>query len=228
MYVKKVWFRVINLAKKIRKKINNNKRNRILVKIGAGTMFIVGLYLVSFPIWPRFMFFLFHEGKQVYPYETKLEESEGDKDGSKFTGGDIPKENRLVIPAIDVDMPIVEGTNDTVLDLGVWHRPGTGTPGYGNMVLTGHRVGYAFLPEDIRNSTSFYNLDKLQIDDYVIIYWQEKEYDYQIYDFEIIDKMETSIESQEGEERLTLYTCHPIGQNAERLVYYAKPLNSDL
>ena len=68
----------------------------------------------------------------------------------------------------------------------------------------------------------FYNLDKLEVDDIVIIYWQGTEYDYKIYDYLIVDSNATYIEDQDGEDRLTLYTCHPLGSNSKRLVYYAK------
>lgn len=181
-------------------------------------LLLVGLYLVIYPIIPRLRYHFLYEGKETYPYESELVANDDDGPSRK----EIPAENRLVIPAISVDMPIVEGSSDKVLDLGVWHRPGTGTPGNGNMVLTGHRVGYAFLPDDVKNSTSFYNLDKLKEGDFVIVYWGQQEYDYEITGFEIVDPDMMEVESQSVGERLTLYTCHPIGSNAQRLVYYAK------
>jgi len=163
-----------------------------------------------------------YKNKEVYPYKTALMENVS-QEKTIFGDKEIPEENRIIIPAINVDMPIVEGNSEKMLNLGVWHRPETGHPGVGNMVLTGHRVGYAFLPDDVKNATSFYNLDKLKEDDFVIIYWEGKEYDYQIYSHEIVAPDTLQIESQEGDERLTLYTCDPVGKNAQRLVYYAHP-----
>ncbi|MBN2015706.1 sortase [Candidatus Dojkabacteria bacterium] len=208
------------LREKIKNRVQKDKRVRVSLKVLLGIMFVVGLYLVFYPFIPEIQYWLLNKDREIYPYLTNLQEQQVDE--GDFGGKEIPDENRIVVPAIGVDMPIVEGGSENILNLGVWHRPGTGTPGNNNMVLTGHRVGYAFLPEDIRNSTSFYNLDKLEIGDFVIIYWQKIEYDYEIYDFEIVDRTETSIEGQDGEERLTLYTCHPIGRNDQRLVYYAR------
>jgi len=186
-------------------------------------IFLIGLYLVIYPIVPRLRYYLLYQNENSYPYQSELAPAEDTEVEQKS----IPAENRLVIPSIHVDMPIVEGSSDKVLDLGVWHRPGTGTPGNANMVLTGHRVGYAFLPDDVKNSTSFYNLDKLQEGDFVILYWGQKEYDYEITGFEIVPPDMMEVESQKVGERLTLYTCHPIGSNAQRLVYYAKRVEAN-
>lgn len=176
-------------------------------------LFLVGLYLVVYPFLPR----LSYEVSKI----AGIFPSKNSDTGTG--GGEIPSENRIVIPSISVDMPIVEGVNDKALDLGVWHRPGTGTPGSGNMVLTGHRVGYAFLPNDIKNKTSFYNLDKVKSGDKVIIYWEGKEYDYTVSSSEVVDANAMYVEGQNGDERLTMYTCYPLGSNKQRLVYYAKP-----
>jgi len=209
--------------KKIRKFFRDhlklNDKYKLLYKVIAVVFFITGSYIVTYPFIPGVLYQLFKD-RYIFPYKTDIE----DIAGVENKNTDIPEENRVVISKISVDMPIVEGSNEDTLDLGVWHRPGTGKPGVGNMVLTGHRFGYEFLPEDIRTSTSFYNLDKLEIGDYVVIYWGGKEYDYVIEGYEIVDRMDTSIEEQTQEEKLTLYTCHPIGQNDKRLVYYAKPI----
>ncbi len=217
----------MNFVESFRNKIDKEPKLKIILRGLLAMTFLIGLYLVLYPFFPR-LEYVFKKDNKVYPYETRLEGILSSDGNNEFENNNAPEENRLVIPAIDVDMPIIEGVNDSVLDLGVWHRPATGFPGSGNMVLTGHRVGYAFLPEDVKNSTSFYNLDKLQIGDYVIVYWNQIEYDYQINDYGVVDKEEVSIESQDGEERLTLYTCHPIGQNTKRLVYYAEPIELEL
>jgi LPXTG-site transpeptidase (sortase) family protein len=222
---KKASSKVNGFMDKLRNKLETDKKYRIASKVITTIMFLVGLYLVVYPFIPAILFKIFKEGREIYPYKTNLEEvvEEGE-----FAREEIPEENRLVLPTIGVDMAIVEGDDSSVLNLGVWHRPGTGTPGSGNLVLTGHRVGYAFLPEDVKSSTSFYNLDKLKIGDYAIIYWNQVEYDYEIISYEIVDKTATFIEAQDGEEKLTLYTCHPIGQNEKRLVYYGVRVETDL
>lgn len=191
------------------------------IKFGYIFVIVCGLYLVLYPFVPNILFFLRLNNVELFPYTTNLEEGILGREDKRFENKDIPDENRIVIPTISVDLPIVEGGSENVLNLGIWHRPDTGYPGSGNMVLTGHRVGYAFLPEDIKNSTSFYHLDKLKDGDYVIIYWNGVEYDYQIYGSIIVENSDMSIEDQNETERLTLYTCHPVGSTKDRLVYFA-------
>ena len=75
-------------------------------------------------------------------------------------------ENRLIIPAIGVDAPILEGDNPDVLDKGIWHRPHTSTPDVGsNTVLVGHRFLYTSGP------TTFYLLPKLSQGDQISLQW---------------------------------------------------------
>lgn len=78
-----------------------------------------------------------------------------------------------------------------------------------------------------RNSRTiiFYNLDKVKIGDYIIVYWDGKEYDYQISTEETVLPTEARIENPTDEPQLTLYTCTPVGINSHRLVKYAKPIN---
>ena len=211
--------------------VNYYRKHVLLKRFTVMVLFLLGLYLVLYPLVPGLVFKLFYEDKEVYPYKTKVQEKITEDLNSEsgeeivFENREIPEDNRLVLPTINVDMPIVEGEEDWALDLGLWHRPETGNPGTGNMVITGHRVGYQFLPEDVRNSTSFYNLDKLQNGDLVIVYWEGVEYDYEIDDYEVVESTDMYIEDQDGKERLTLYTCHPLGSNSHRLVYYAKPMS---
>jgi LPXTG-site transpeptidase (sortase) family protein len=181
---------------------------------------IVGLYILLYPIVPFLVYKIRYEGKEIYPYKTQIE-IEQDYN-AVYEERDIPEENRLVIPAIGVDMPIIEGVGANTLDLGIWRRPRTGEPTKGNMVLTGHRVGYAFLPEKIKSSTSFYNLDKLKEGDKVLVYWEKQEYNFEIISSEVVTPEAIHIEAPTEDPRLTLYTCHPIGQNTHRLVYYAE------
>ncbi len=203
----------------IKNSIHFLRKLKLIYKFLAIVFFFIGLYLIIYPFIPGLLHYLFHK-EYTFPYKTIVGEVAGVKMDSNES---IPTEDRIVIPKINVNMPIVEGSDEDALDLGVWHRPGTGIPGRGNMVLTGHRFGYEFLPENIRNSTSFYNLDKLEGGDFVVIYWKGEEYDYIIEGSDIVDRLDTSIEGETPDERLTLYTCHPIGRNDKRLVYYARP-----
>ena len=39
-------------------------------------------------------------------------------------------------------------------------------------------MSYGFSPDEIRSKLSFYHLDKLKEGEYVLVYWQGKEYPY--------------------------------------------------
>lgn len=127
--------------------------------------------------------------------------------------------NRLFIPQINVDAEIIEGEDIDVLRSkeGVWHDPTTGDPELGgNMVLAGHRFQY--LPP---NTHTFYHLDKLKISELIKVYWQGKEYVYEISKiFEVLPE-EVWIKSETPNE-LTLYTCTPLFTSEKRLVVKAK------
>lgn len=139
----------------------------------------------------------------------------------------LPLENKLVIPKIGVDSNIIEGENLNVLnkDEGVWREPKSGSPvDGGNMVIAGHRFQY--LPP---NTHTFYNLNKLEKDDLIIVYWKDttgktKDYLYKIYETKIVEPTDVSIRNIEGglKNQITLYTCGPeVGQNAKRIVVLA-------
>ena len=195
---------------------------KTIKKIGMVVVTIIGIYLLIYPFLPRVVYYV-NKGKPYYPYKTKINVDGTQNDYyDEDTSDEIPEVNTIVIPEIRISMPIVSGDDESALNKGVWHRPGTGTPGEGNMVLTGHRVGYAVWTPDIKYKTTFYNLDKLDIGDSIILYWDNIEYDYKVTGFEIVEPNRTDIESPTEEHRLTIYTCTPIGSTKERLVYYAQ------
>ena len=85
---------------------------------------------------------------------------------------------RIVISSIGVDMAIILGDDEkNALLQGAWHIPGSGTPddtdGYKNIVISGHRYLYTSGPN------TFFNLDKIQTEDIIQIFWQNQEYKYQ-------------------------------------------------
>jgi sortase A len=98
--------------------------------------------------------------------------------------------------------------------------PDSSTPDQGgNTVITGHRFKY--LPP---NNLTFYLFDKLAAGDIISVIWHEQEYYYRIKETKIVDKTETSILNQTREPILTLFTCHPIYSEENRLVVIAEPV----
>lgn len=132
----------------------------------------------------------------------------------------IPKENTLVIPQIGVDSIVVDGIGPDALDRGLWHRPNSSTPDKGgNTVITGHRFLYSSGPK------TFYNLDKVKIGDKFFMFWDGKEYDYEVVDIFIVGPDQIEIEDQSPEPLLTLYTCTPLWTATQRLVIRARLIN---
>lgn len=134
---------------------------------------------------------------------------------SNQTLKDIPPDNRLVIPKIEFDGAIFDGTSPALLNKGAWHRPGTGSPtDGGNTVIAAHRLNY-------KGVASFYNLDKVQEGDLLIMYWQQKEYDYKVKNIVVVSPLDLEIEKNTPNAMLTLYTCTTIWSPTHRLVIQA-------
>ncbi len=138
------------------------------------------------------------EGQKVYP--------------APQAGGGV---NRLIIPKIGVNAPIVESADENYgLAHGVWHLPKSSTPEeQGNMIITGHRFKY--LPP---NNLTFYLFHKLEKGDISSVIWEGKIYYYRIKEIKIVSGEDTSILKQTNEPILTMYTCDPIYSTKNRLV----------
>jgi sortase A len=130
---------------------------------------------------------------------------------------DIPQDNRLVIPQIQLDTQILEGTSPATLNNGLWHRPGTGSPSTGgNTVVAGHRLNY-------NGVASFFNLDKIKEGDVFMVYWQHKEYAYKVAHILTVSPLNLDVEKNTPDPMITLYTCTPLWTSNERLVIQAIP-----
>lgn len=130
---------------------------------------------------------------------------------------DIPNANRIVIPKIYVNSLITEGNDESALNQGMWRRPNTSTPPQGgNTVLTGHRFLYT------SGTDTFYHLDKIVIDDLILVYWQGEEYVYKAYEIIEVSPENIEVEYNTLDPILTLYTCTPLWTAEKRLVVKAK------
>ncbi|MDP3970656.1 MAG: sortase [bacterium] len=132
-----------------------------------------------------------------------------------------PAENRLVIPQLGVDAEILESETLDILwnHSGVWHEPETFNPDTGgNMVIAGHRFQYR--PP---NNTTFYNLHHLEYGDRFIVYWNQKDYIFEVTEKIVVSPVETSVRWSDPEKsEVTLYSCDPIGSTKNRLIVKAQ------
>lgn len=121
----------------------------------------------------------------------------------------------LVIPKIDVELAIVEGTNPDELEKGVGHYEGSYFPNEtGQIVLSGHR------------DTVFRKLGDLKIEDELLVEMPYGKFSYKIIRTKIVDKDDKTIITLQNEnEELIVTTCYPfryIGDAPQRYIIYAE------
>jgi sortase A len=120
---------------------------------------------------------------------------------------------RIVIPAIGVDAPVVEGDSWEQLKKGVGHHIGSANPGErGNMVLSGHNDVFGEV---------FRDLEKLDLNDEVIVYAGVQPYRYVVKAKRIVEPTEVSVMADTSTPTLTLITCYPYLVDTHRLVVIA-------
>lgn len=131
--------------------------------------------------------------------------------------------DRLYIPKISVDVPIVQGQTDDALEKGAWHRlPQNGSPtSGGNFVLSAHRFRMGWTPGQTRINSPFYNMHQLQPGDELVVDFAGKRYTYTVNRTYEVPPTATEIELRTPNPQLTLYTCDLRGQM--RLVVEASP-----
>ena len=115
---------------------------------------------------------------------------------------------RLVIPSLDIDIPIFEieyrnGTWDVswLWDQAGWLEGTTYPTGEGNSVLTAHVV-----TADGRNGPFAY-LKLLTVNDYVFLINANFRYIYKVEKISYVEPSDLSVLSQDGDSWLTLITC---------------------
>lgn len=120
----------------------------------------------------------------------------------------------LVIPTLEIRLPIYSGTDDRILEMGVGLVEGSDMFGEGkntHSVLAGHR--------GIPNRDLFLNLGEVKVGDDFQIEADGVIFQYRITDIYIINPEETqSLQVQEERELVSLVTCTPYGINTKRLI----------
>ncbi len=125
--------------------------------------------------------------------------------------------NQLIIPSLQLDQPIYEGTDIyTELDKGVLRWPGSSMPESGsNTVLLGHRFTYTN-PRGV-----FYFLDVVKPNDTIGMIWNNRTYTYVVDTVKVVPPSDVSILRPSATPILTIYTCTPTWWPKDRLVVTA-------
>lgn len=131
-------------------------------------------------------------------------------------------ENRIIIPAINVNIPYASD-GQAALDRGAWWRnPQNGNPEKGgNFIIAAHRFSIQPTPQATVVKSPFYHLDKLKMDDPIIVDYNGKRYGYKISKIYSVAPTQTEIEAPSDTPKMTLYSCELEGAEAGRVVFDA-------
>lgn len=151
-----------------------------------------------------------------------------------------PYQNRIVIPKISKNIPIVRPSMDalvqedwkqfetdiqTALTNGVVHYPGSARPGQaGNFFLTGHSSYYPWAPGKYKNV--FARLPELAIGDTYTVYYNGDKHTYRVIGKKEVLPSDVSVLDQPSDKRFaTLMTCTPVGTTLRRLIVTAEEID---
>ncbi|MCC6643467.1 class D sortase [Candidatus Peregrinibacteria bacterium] len=176
------------------------------------------------------------EGQKPLPIVTNSTAAK--KQIPELTLSIAPPDDRVVIPRIGQNVPVIRVPTDLLLRrdwtalekqiqealrFGVVHFPGTAMPGDGgNVVITGHSSYFPWDPGRFKDV--FALLHQVQVGDKIVVYHEQKKYTYEVYEKKVVKPTQVDVLTQNGEDRLTLITCTPVGTDLNRLVVLAKPV----
>lgn len=148
----------------------------------------------------------------------------------------MPYENRLVIPKIWKNVPLVDvdsrrGNLDfnnlenlfmKELEKWVLRYPWTAKPGEnGNVFMFWHSSNYAW--ENWNYNDVFALLDNLEFWDEIIIYYNQKKYTYVVNEKKVVKPGNVKILDRDpSKKEVSLMTCRPIGTSINRLIAFAE------
>lgn len=139
----------------------------------------------------------------------------------------------IVIEKINANAKVVPGVNPAnereylaALKEGVAAAAGSTLPGQpGNLYLFSHSTDAPW--NIVRYNAVFYLLRELEPGDKVIIFYQNRRYDYVVFDKAVVDPTDISyLTNKYDAPVLTLQTCDPPGTLLRRLIVRARLINS--
>jgi sortase A len=123
---------------------------------------------------------------------------------------------RLRVPRLDLDMVVVQGTDEESLKKGPGHYPLSFLPGENRLVyIAGHRTTYA---------APFSRIDRLRKGDRVTIELPYATVEYRVTGHRIVPATATEVLRSGRREVLALQACHPRFFASHRWIAYAAPV----
>jgi sortase A len=118
--------------------------------------------------------------------------------------------NRIQIPAIGVDAPVVQGDGEEQLKKGVGQNISSANPGkVGNVILSAHNDVYGQI---------FRDLDQLNPGDKIILHTNQRAYTYVVIGYEVVEPTSVQVMDQTPESTVTLISCYPFMVDNQRIV----------
>lgn len=195
----------------------NQGLHSLLFGLGTGSIVII-IFLFSF----------FNE-RIIAPF---IQPSRNVKDIPIITGGAVGQDPLIVIPKINVEIPVIYTVNtideqavEKGLESGVVHYADTAIPGQnGNVVIVGHSSNNILNPGKYK--FAFTLLHDLQSGDTFYLQKDGKRYTYQVYKRQVVSPSDTSVLGPADKPAAaTLITCDPPGTSNNRLVITAEQID---
>lgn len=145
-----------------------------------------------------------------------------------------PYENRIIIPKLWKNIPLVDVDHPSNAKYGEMHNifmdelkkwvvryPGTAQPGeVGNAFIFGHSSNYPWVISEYNDV--FALIDTLKTGDDIIVYYNQKKFTYRITDRATVDPGDTKVLSARDPKKreISLMTCWPVGTTLERYIIF--------
>ena len=121
---------------------------------------------------------------------------------------------RIVIPAINVDAPVVQGDGWEQLRRGVGQHVGTASPGQnGNLVVSAHNDIFGEI---------FRDLDRLAPGDTITIHTMGERFNYIITGSDVVEPTAVEVMTSTSAPTATLISCYPYLVDTKRIVVFAE------
>lgn len=126
---------------------------------------------------------------------------------------------RLIVPKLNLDQTIVQGTDWEALKQGVGQTQNGVNPGdrSGNLVLAAHNDIYGEL---------FRHLDRLEAGDRFQVQTRRAIYTYEIIEWKIVEPTAVEVMQSTSAPTATLISCYPYQVNNKRIVVFARRVDS--
>lgn len=197
-------------------------RRRLTLRRGLAVgALAVGAAVVVYPFLPLMRYAVAQPAMPRLPYPVDLPAVVAAEMKVKpaKAGAVVPRDNRLVIPSIGVNLRIVDGPDEKTLWRGAWRIPGTSTPNKGgNTVVSAHRWQYR------SGSNTLYLADKVKKGDLMVAYWNGKPYTFRVTEKKLVAADADYIQAPSAKPKLTVYTCAPLFSTKQRLVLVGEAL----